>query len=618
MLPRRTRRKSVQTVKLKPFDIQDVRLLDGPFKAAHEVNIAYMFRLAPERLLATFRENAGIPTPAGMKAYGGWESPDCELRGHTTGHYLTALSLLFSSDNNLEALQRLNYMVKELEQCQDKFPNGYLSAFPEKVFDRVETTGEGWAPHYTIHKLLQGMLDAYTYAGNQTALSCAVKIGDWLSNRCDKLEHDAWQKLFDKIETGGICESLANLYLITGNKKYLKTAVFFVQDSKYYPALKGIDQLNNPITRNYHHSNTTIPQFIGLFRLYQATGNIDYLQATKFFWHQVALHRSYATGGTGFHEHWNHGPDTLSQELDYQAQETCCSYNMLKLSKDLFCEEADPVYADHYERVLYNHILASQHPENGRMIYMLSLRPGHWKMFGNEEDAFWCCQGTGIENHNRYGEAIYFKGEDELLVNLFIASKVSWKEKNVEITQQTNFPAGNISILKISGHPGSFDLKIRIPYWAKNGILLKVNGKKLKIKPEASFISIKRNWENNDEVELNIPLSAHLEFLADDASKFAIMYGPLVMAAELGKSGMPSIYTNNNYYTPPPDSLLSKDSMPELEIATSKTDWFVETEKPLHLIIRDNQKEFFIQPLYSIYDQKYHVYWQLKKESGFV
>jgi uncharacterized protein len=603
----------MQPMKLQPFDMQDVSLLDGPFKAAHEVNIAYLFRLSPERLLVTFRENAGIPTPAGIKAYAGWESPDCDLRGHTTGHYLTALSLLVAADNNLEAQQRLNYLVTELEKCQDKFSNGYLSAFPEKVFDVLETSGEGWAPHYTIHKLLQGMLDAYTYAGNKTALSCAVKIGDWLSNRCNKLERAAWQKIFDKIETGGICESLANLYLITGRKNYLRTAKFFIQDSKYYPALKGIDQLNYPITSNYHHANTTIPQFIGLFRLYQVTGNPNYLQATKFFWRQVALHRSYASGGTGYHEHWNFGPDNLSQELDYQAQETCCSYNMLKLSKELFCEEANSIYADHYERMLYNHILASQHPENGRMIYMLSLRPGHWKMFGNEEDAFWCCQGTGIENHNRYGEAIYFKGKDELLVNLFIASKVDWKEKNVEITQQTNFPAGNISVLKISGHPGYFDLKIRIPCWAKDGIHVKVNGRKPETDMEASFISIKRYWENNDEVELDIPLSIHLEFLPDDPSKFAILYGPLVLAAQLGQFGMPSIYTNNNYFNPPPASLLSKDTMPELDIDTRKTGWIVKKEETLQFIISDQQKEFLLKPLYSIYDQKYHVYWQLIK-----
>ncbi|MFN8440095.1 MAG: glycoside hydrolase family 127 protein [Caldilineaceae bacterium] len=604
----------MQTLKFKPFSIQDVKLLDGPFKAAHEANIAYLFRLSPQRLLVTFWANAGIPVPAGIKAYAGWESPNCDLRGHTMGHYLTALSLLIASDQNQEAQQRLNYLVDELEKCQNQFPNGYLSAFPEKAFDIVETSGEGWAPHYTIHKLLQGMLDAYCYAGNQTALSCAVKMGDWLSNRCDKLERATWQTLFDKVETGGICESLANLFLIVGDPKYLQTAEFFVQDSKYYPALQGIDQLHKPITGNYHHSNTTIPQFIGLFRLYQATGNPDYLQAVTFFWQQVALHRSYATGGTGFHEHWNYGPDTLSQELDYQAQETCCSYNMLKLSKDLLCEDANSLYGDYYERVLYNHILASQHPENGRMIYMLSLRPGHWKLFGNEEDAFWCCQGSGIENHNRYGEAIYFKGEDEFLVNLFIASKVSWKEKKVEITQQTNFPASNISILKISGHPGSFVLKIRVPYWAKNGILVKVNGEKLETAVEGSFIAISRNWEDHDEVELELSLSTHLEFLADDASKFAILYGPIVMAAELGKSGMPSIYSNNNYYNPPPDSLLAHDAMPELDVAIGNTDWIVATKEPLHFIVTDKQQAFRLKPLYSIYDQKYHVYWQLKKD----
>jgi uncharacterized protein len=602
------------SLKYLPFNLQDVKLLDGPFQTAHEVNISYMFRLSPERLLITFWENAGIPTPAGLTAYAGWESPDCDLRGHTTGHYLTALSLLFAADNNLEAQQRLNYMVKELERCQNAFPNGYLSAFPETAFDRVETTGEGWAPHYTIHKLLQGMLDAYTYAGNNTGLSCAVKMGDWLSKRCDKLERTAWQKLFDKVETGGICESLANLALITGEKKYLKTAEFFVQDSKYFPALRGIDQLHNPITGNYHHANTTIPQFIGLFRLYQVTRNPDYWQAAKFFWNQVALHRSYATGGTGFHEHWNYGPDMLSRELDYQAQETCCSYNMLKLSKDLFCEETNPVYADYYERVLYNHILASQHPENGRMIYMLSLRPGHWKMFGNEEDAFWCCQGTGIENHNKYGEAVYFKCENELLVNLFIASKVNWKEQNVEVIQETKFPAENTSVLKISGRPGSFNLKIRIPYWSKNGMCVKVNGERQAMDSGAAFISMRRNWENNDVVELNMTPSTHLEYLPDDASKFAILYGPLVLAAELGKSGMPSQYTNHHYYDPPPDSLLSQDAIPELDVDIRKTDWIVKKEKSLHFKMADKQKEFMLAPLYRIYDQKYHVYWQLKKK----
>lgn len=605
----------MQTLKYKPFDLQDVTLLDGPFKAAHEANIAYLFRMNPARLLVTFWANAGIPVPAGSKAYAGWESPDCGLRGHTMGHYLTALSLLVATDQNQAAQQRLTYLVKELEKCQKQFPNGYLSAFPEKAFDLVESSGEGWAPHYTIHKLLQGMLDAYQYAGNQTALSCAVKLGDWLSNRCDKLARAAWQKLFDKVETGGICESLANLFLATGDKKYLRTAEFFVQDSKYYPALQGIDQLHHPITGNYHHANTTIPQFIGLFRLYQATGNPDYWQAAKFFWQQVALHRSYATGGTGFHEHWNYGPDTLSQELDYQAQESCCAYNMLKLSKELFCAEANSLYGDYYERVLYNHILASQHPENGRMIYMLSLRPGHWKMFGNEEDAFWCCQGTGIENHNRYGEAIYFKGEDELLVNLFIASQVRWQEKKVEIIQQTNFPADPISTLKILGNPGSFVLKIRIPYWAKAGVHVKVNGKTLEIEAEASFIAIRRKWEDNDEVMLDLAPSTHLAFLPDDASKFAILYGPIVLAAALGQAGMPPIYTNNNYYNPPPASLLSTDTLPELEVATSKTDWVVETEKPLHFIVTDKQQQFMLKPLYRIYDQKYHVYWQLKKDN---
>ncbi len=603
-------------MKASPFSLEDVKLFDSPFKKAHDVNIQYIFRLNADRLLSTFRTNAGIENAAGIKPYGGWESADCGLCGHTTGHYLSALSYLHSTDKNTLAKEKLDFMVSELKKCQDKFPNGYLSAFPETVFDEIEKTGDGWAPHYTIHKILQGLIDAYTMGENKAALECAVKMGDWLTKRCDAItDRDAWQIIFDKIETGGICESLANLAIISGDKKYLKTAEFFVQDSKYFPALNGIDNLNGKITGNYHHANTTIPQFIGLLRLYQTTGNTNYLKASEFFWQQVALHRSYATGGTGFHEHWNFGPDTLGNELDYQAQETCCSYNMLKLSKDLFCENVNSRYFDYYEKVLYNHILASQNPENGRMIYMLSLRPGHWKMFGNEEDAFWCCQGTGIENHNKYGEAVYFKNETDLFVNLFIASQVNWKEKGINIEQNTDFPQKNSSTLKVTGNSAKFTLQIRIPNWTKGKLNVWLNGKNVKNENQIpGYFSITRNWKNNDEVKIDIPMEVRTETLPDDSTKFAILYGPIVLAAALGKDQMPDINTNNTYFNPPPDQLLSHELMPEIVFSNQiKENITRKTTEKLSFILKSGPSEFALKPLYEIYDEKYHIYWQRKK-----
>jgi len=586
------------------------------------VNIQYMFRLNPDRLLATFRINAGFENPSEIKPYGGWESAGCDLRGHTTGHYLSALSYLYATDRNQEAKQKLDYMVAELKKCQDKFGNGYLSAFSEKIFDQIESTGDGWAPHYTIHKIMQGLIDAYILGENQTALECAVKLGNWLTNRCNAITNrNHWQKNLDKIETGGICESLVNLSVISGESRFLKTAEFFVQDSKFLPALNEIDQLNSKITSNYHHANTTIPQFIGLVKLYQATGKTDYLKASEYFWKQVALHRSYATGGTGFHEHWNYGPDTLSHEIDYQSQETCCSYNMLKLTKYLFCENVNSAYFDYYEKVLYNHILASQHPENGRMIYMLSLRPGHWKMFGNEEDAFWCCQGTGIENHNKYGEAIYFKNDSNLFVNLFIPSVLNWKAKNITLQQNTGFPNENTSIMRFKGNASWFTLQIRIPAWTKGALNVWVNN--LKVKNEnvlPGYFAITKNWSNNDEVKIELPMNIWSEALPDDSSKIAILYGPVVLAAAIGNENMPEIYTNNTYYNPPPDSLLSHTNMPEIEFTWNQLENMQRIDGTrLYFHLKTASGAYNLKPLFEIYNEKYQVYWQKinRNEAGY-
>ena len=418
-----------------PFDLADVRLGPGPFRDAMERDKSYLLRLDPDRLLHTFRLNVGLPSTA--QPYGGWEAPTVELRGHTLGHYLTACALMYRSTGDPELKRRIDYIVGELARCQAASPKagyheGYLSAYPESFIDRVEKRQPVWAPWYTLHKIYAGLLDVYRLAGNAQALEVLTRAADWIAFRVDQLTPEQMEASL-QMEFGGMNDVLASLYATTGNARHLALARAFDHDAVFDPLARGEDALDGL------HANTQIPKVIGAAREYEVTGETRYRDIARFFWDRVALHRSYAIGGHSDRESFFPVTD-FRRHLSGETAETCNTYNMLKLTRRLFAWEPDAREMDFYERGLYNHILASQEPGRGMFVYLMALEAGRFKTYSTAEDSFWCCVGTGMENHAQYGEAIFAHGTDDLFVNLFIGAEVDWKAKGVTLRQETAFP----------------------------------------------------------------------------------------------------------------------------------------------------------------------------------
>ena len=600
------------------FSVSDVHINDGAFKKAEELDSKVIQSIDADRLLYTFRANAGIANPKGVSQYGGWESSD--LRGHTMGHYLTAMSYRYAITSDVSIKANLNYVVNELANCQERFNSGFLSAFPESILDKVDSTGEGWAPYYTLHKILQGLIDVYRLTSNHQALQVASHIGDYLYERTLRITNkDAWKVVLDKMEQGGIAESLLNLYQLTGKKEYLKCACFFHQHDKLEPALNHKDVLNSRITSNYNHSNTTIPQFIGAVRMYEVTGDASYRESARFFWEEVATHRSYSNGSTGYHEHWNYGPDTLSLELGGKAGETCCTYNMIKLSNDLFRIEPNAKYADYVERALFNHILGSIHPETGDFMYLHTMESGSFKTFGKNTDVFWCCTGTGMENHVRYAESFYFKGKKKLYINQYVPSTLNWNEQRVEIEQRTKFPEKSETEICIKKGFGVFDILLRVPYWCKQRFSVQINGKPIKVKVEENgYCVLHRSWKQNDRIQIQLPMSLWALPTPDAPDIASIMYGPLVLAGDLGTEGVTDklIRTTNNFYGEIPESYKVNISIPRLTGNLSDLSWISRIDST-QLCFRTNQTEpqqiLYFYPLYSFYKNRFAAYWHFKK-----
>ncbi|MBZ0257511.1 glycoside hydrolase family 127 protein, partial [bacterium] len=418
-------------IKAEPFSVEDVQLLDGPFLHARNLDAAYLLRLVPDRLLAGFREVAGLPAKA--KRYGGWESMG--VAGHTLGHYLSAASRLYAAGDD-RFLERINYIVDELKACQAN--SGYLAAFSEgkKVFEEVAKgdirsagfdLNGSWVPWYTFHKQFAGLIDAYRYCDNQEALEVAKKMGDWAIDVTSGLSEEQFQKML-ACEHGGMNESMLELYAITGDERYLELSRRFHHQAVLGPLARG--EANLPGL----HSNTQIPKIIGVAHRYEYTQDEADHDIATYFWDRVVHHHTYANGGNSNHEHF--GPaDQLAHRLSSESSESCNTYNMLKLTRHLFSWTEDPQYSDYYEQALYNHILAAQNPDDGMMCYFIPMQVGGAKTYSTPFDSFWCCVGSGIENPARYTEGIYYHGDDDLLVNLFIPSVLKWKEQGVELRQ---------------------------------------------------------------------------------------------------------------------------------------------------------------------------------------
>ncbi len=526
--------KPAVTPTVQPFELTDVRLLDGPFKRAMELNGKYILSLDPDQLLHTFRLNAGLASTA--KPLGGWEEPKGELRGHFVGHYLSACALMYASTGDARYKEKGDAIVKGLAEVQAKLGSGYLSAYPETFFDRVEARQRVWAPYYTLHKIYAGLIDMYILCDNKQALDTVCKFADWVIARNAKLTDAQMQNMLGE-EHGGMNETLANLYAVTGEAKYLAIAKRFNHLAVITPATQKQDKLTGL------HANTQIPKFVGTAREYELTGDESLHTASLFFWDTVVHERSYVIGGHSDGEHFS-PKEKLSQAFGPSTTETCNTYNMLKLTRHIFAWDPKVETADYYERALYNHILASQNPEDGMTCYYVPLRPGSHKTYSTPLSSFWCCTGTGVENHAKYGDSIYFHDDQTLYVNLFIASELAWKAKGVKLRQETSYPDVPSTKLTLTcDAPAKFTVKLRHPTWAQKGVQAKVNGEVQAItaKP-GEWVALNRTWKTGDTIELTVPFTLRKEGFRDNANRFALLDGPIVLSAQVDtKKPMPAI-----------------------------------------------------------------------------
>ncbi len=585
-----------------PFSLAEVKLLNGPFLHATELNMKSLLSYEPDRLLSKFYSEAGLKPKADH--YKGWE--DQTLAGHSLGHYLSACSMMYQTTGDKRFSERVNYIVDELLKIQDADRDGYMGASPgsKRIFEEEIRKGiirsQGfdlngiWAPFYTQHKIMAGLRDAYHLCDNQTALEIEKRFADWIDRIVSPLSDEQIQNML-RCEHGGISETLADLYADTNDDKYLRLSRTFYHKSILDPLKEGRDILPGK------HCNTNIPKLIALARLYELTGDTSYRKAAVFFWNTVVNQHSYVTGGNGNSEYF--GPaGKLRDRLSEETTESCNVYNMLKLSEHLFKWDAPVIVADFYERALFNHILATMNPETGHVTYNLSLEMGGYKDFQNP---FWftCCIGTGMENHSKYGKNIYYHNDNELFIFQFIASALTWEQKGLKIIQTTQFPEEHGTTLEFfCDKPVRLTVKVRYPYWAENGIEIILNGKKRRIKQEpGSFVPVESTWKTGDRLEIIMPFTLRLEPMPDDSSRVAVMYGPLVMAGDLG----------------PLDDTVSADPeyVPVLMTETKDPSaWMQPVEGKRNTLLTLNTgrpRDIEMRPFYSFYNRRYSVYWDL-------
>ncbi|MYM66818.1 glycosyl hydrolase [Pseudoduganella sp. FT55W] len=519
--------------KLSLFPLNAVRLGPSPFLEAQQTDLRYILALDADRLLAPFLREAGLPLK--RPTYGNWESSG--LDGHMGGHYLSALALMFAATGDKQVHERLNYAIAELKRCQQANGNGYIGGIPGGAAawndiaqgklhaDNFSVNGK-WVPWYNLHKTYAGLRDAYTYAGSEDARTMLIALCDWTLELSSHLTDDQMQSML-RGEHGGMNEVLADVAQMTGQQKYMDLAIRFSHQAILRPLEQGKDQLTGL------HANTQIPKVIGFKRIGDITQRKDWQKAAAFFWQTVHDHRTVAIGGNSVKEHFHDDKDYSSMIEEVEGPETCNTYNMLKLTELLFLGDAKGSYADYYERALYNHILSSQHPNSGGFVYFTPMRPNHYRVYSQPQKAMWCCVGSGIESHAKYGEFIYAHRGDSLYVNLFIPSTLDWREQGVQIRQSNRFPDEGRSTITIKGNK-TFTLKIRYPEWVQQGALrLTVNGKPMAAAIGADrYVNLRRLWRDGDKVEIHLPMTTRLEQMPDKSAYFAVLHGPVVLAAK--------------------------------------------------------------------------------------
>jgi hypothetical protein len=580
-----------------------VRLLDGPVRDSLTVNRAALLRLDLDRLLHMFRLTAGLPSTA--EPLGGWEAPDNELRGHYTGHHLSALALLTAQTGDPLARERALDLQKGLAECQAALGTGYLSAFPEELFDRLRAGKPAWAPFYTLHKLLAGLLDVHEHIGSAESLEMAKRLALWVERYTQPLGDDAMSRLLER-EYGGMNEVLYRLATVTQDERFDTLARRFNHERIFIPLAAGRDELTGL------HVNTTIPKVIGALEGYQRDGDPALYQVATTFYRTVTESRSYVTGGTSNGESWNTPAGTLKGELSGYTQECCVSYNLMKLAHRLHLQDGDPRQMDDYERLLWNGILGVQHPSDGAKLYYVPLAGGYWKLYGTPLHDFWCCTGSMAEAHAKLGEAIYSESADGLGVELFISSTLRAGRHGVGLRQESSFPASAATRLTIdAAKPTHCTIDIRIPGWSRGGTAT-LNGKPLEaFAAPGGRLVVTRTWHAGDTLEITLERRLEAVELPGDPEHVALCYGPIVLAARLGREGLDAAHLRAPPTAPRsvPEYPLDAVAVPTMSPDIRSPERWLEPipGKPLEFRVR-RQPEIEFAPLYRLQDERFAVY----------
>ena len=621
--------------------LQGVRLLGGPLKQAQEADIRYLLQLEPDRMLAYYRERAGLAPNA--KPYGGWDGDGRNLTGHIAGHYLSAISAMWLATGDRRFKDRAHYIVAEMKVVQDKNGDGYLSALAggRDCFNALakgeikaaafDLNGQ-WSPWYTLHKTFAGLRDAYRYTDDATALNVETKFAGWAAGILSKLDAEQIQHMLDT-EYGGMNEVLVDLYADTGDTRWLQLSYDFEQHAFVQPLARHEDVLGGK------HANTQFPKLIGSAARYTYTRQPVDLLAAAYFWDQVTGHHSFATGGDGTDEYFG-PPDHIGERVDGRTAESCNVYNMLKMSRQMFSLMPDVHYADFHERALFNHAMASINPANSRMCYMVPVGPGVSHEYQDMFDSFTCCVGTGMENHALAGDGMYYESGDKLWVNIYAPSTAQWPEAGVGLAMETDFPIGETAKLTLHVRkPKEFTLAMRRPYWA-DGFSMKVNGTPVgepesalaaatardgaarhpmysSPVPVSSYVEVKRTWRDGDIVEVTLPKSLRLERTPDVPSRASIMWGPLVLAGDLGP-------VPPHHDVPGEDEVIVHPEVmtPVLVAADMPLDTWIKpvSDAPGHFRTvgvghepnaEGNAHEVELVPFYKLHDRTYSTYWDI-------
>jgi uncharacterized protein len=586
---------------LQLFAPRDITLEAGPLLEARDWNRAYMMRLPNDRLLHNFRVNAGLPSSA--VPLGGWEEPKGELRGHFVGHYLSACALLYAATGDTAIKTKADELVAGIAECQAKLnQNGYVSAFPTELFDRLDRRVNVWAPYYTLHKIMAGLLDMKTQAGNEQALEVLVKLAGWVDAWTGAKTEAHMQEILNT-EFGGMNEVLYNLAAVTGDDRWAHTGDRFTKKIFFTPLATRRDELKG------QHMNTHVPQVIGAARRYELSSDYRFADVARFFFETVSESRTYATGGSSNNEHWLTSPNHLAIEMHVSShhQECCCSYNMMKLTRHLYGWNGDSRLIDYYERNLVNHRLGAIEPETGHTTYFLSMAPGAWKTTCTEDATFWCCTGTAVEEFAKLNDTIYAHDDESLFVNLFFASAVNWKARGVRLKQTTNFPESGRTELTIEKTPAkAWTLRLRIPAWTTAENSVAINGKRLEAAgTPGSYLTLTRAWKAGDRVELTMPMRLTAEPIADDHTQQAFLYGPLVLAGQFPKTGLAE---DLEHHQGPEIQEAPALDIPSLKSAGADPSAWIKPVPGEALTFRAEGQEFILKPLNQSW-QRFAVYW---------